>query len=108
MPDAFTRMHTPPALAAAIDRFVAAAWGSRDSLFTPGKDIWTPENLDDLHKRFVQNPDESKASFTDKFKKQLEGAPSDCITTCQRQRRRAADWRAESEFKHEHSTSAPA
>lgn len=80
MPNEAKRMHTPPALAAAIDRFVAAAWRSRDSLFTPGKAIWTPENLDDLHKRFVQNPDESKASFTDKFKKQLEGAPSG---TCQ-------------------------
>lgn len=70
------RMRTSPALAAAIDRFVGAAWRSHNSLFTPGKAIWTPENLEDLHKRFVQNPDESRATFTDKLKKQLAGAPS--------------------------------
>jgi MoxR-like ATPase len=73
-------MHSSPALTAAIDRFVAVAFQSRDSIFTPGKAIWTPETLDDLHRRFVQNPDESNATFTEKFRRQLDGAPAD---TCQ-------------------------
>lgn len=60
-----------------MDRFVTAAWRSRDSLFTPGRAIWTPENLNDLYRRFVQNPDESKSSFIDKLKRQLAGAPSE-------------------------------
>lgn len=77
MPNEAKRMHASPALAAAIDRFVGAAWRSRDSLFTPGKAIWTPENLEDLHRRFVQNPDESRAMFADKLKTQLAGAPSE-------------------------------
>ncbi len=44
------------------------------SLFTPGATIWSAENIDDLYKRFVGNPDESSDSFEDKFCRQLEGA----------------------------------
>ncbi|NTU82743.1 MAG: AAA domain-containing protein [Chloroflexales bacterium] len=44
------------------------------SLFTPGVAIWTRANLDELHRRFNDNPDESGGSFEQKFQKQLAGA----------------------------------
>ena len=59
----------------------AAAWVDRgltrdDSPFTPGKAIWTSEWLDELHRRFLDRPDESTGqSFLDKLERQLEGAP---------------------------------
>ena len=47
-----------------------------DSLFTPGKPIWSSRWLTELRGRFLDNPDESTASFLNKFKGQLEhGAP---------------------------------
>ena len=59
----------------------AAAWVDRgltrdDSLFTPGKAVWTSEWLGELHRRFLERPDESAGvSFLDKLERQLEGAP---------------------------------
>ena len=58
----------------------AAAWVTRalrsdDSLFTPGKAIWTKELLGQLHQRFLDNPDESSDSFLEKLKRQLAGSP---------------------------------
>ena len=58
----------------------AAAWVDRgltrdDSLFTPGTAIWTGEWIDELHRRFLERPDESAGeSFLDKLEQQLEGA----------------------------------
>lgn len=46
-----------------------------DSLFTPGSPIWKSSTLDDLHRRFVEQPDLSKDSFSVKFKRQLQGYP---------------------------------
>lgn len=53
------------------DRFVSAVLKQNDSLFTPGCSIWTTSNLATLHRRFVQEPDTSAASFIDKFQRQL-------------------------------------
>ena len=60
---------------AAAERFVDAALSHDDSMFTSGVSIWTKANLDDLHRRFVEQPDESSDAFTVKFRRQLEGAP---------------------------------
>ena len=43
------------------------------SLFTPGKPIWTPELLGELHQRFLNQPDESSRSFLEKLETQLTG-----------------------------------
>ena len=43
------------------------------SLFTPGKPIWTPKLLGELHKRFLNQPDESRGTFLAKLAAQLTG-----------------------------------
>lgn len=63
----------------ALERWVQCALRSDDSLFTPGRQIWSSANLDDLHRRFVGNPDEGKGDFVTKFKGQLSGAPFETI-----------------------------
>lgn len=59
--------------------FVDQALRSRDSLFTPGKPIWSEATVQDLYHRFVEHPDTSTDSFEAKFQKQLAGAPPDTI-----------------------------
>ena len=59
------------------DRFVDVALRRDDSLFTPGRSIWSRANLEELDRRYVQNPDLSAAGFEDKLKQQLEGASAD-------------------------------
>ncbi len=58
----------------------ASAWVDRalradDSLFTPGKAIWTIENIREARKRFVDNPDESRDPFSVKLERQLRDSP---------------------------------
>lgn len=60
----------------------ARAWVDRglrsdDSLFTPGKTIWSPELLNELHARFLDRPDESDRPFIDKLRDQLSGSSPD-------------------------------
>ena len=60
----------------------AKAWVDRalrtdDSLFTPGKPIWTSERLGELRERFLDRPDESGDSFLEKLQRQLEGSPAE-------------------------------
>lgn len=50
-----------------------------DSLFTPGRAIWSHAVATDLHKRFVEKPDESEDDFMTKWQRQLQGAPDDTI-----------------------------
>ena len=57
---------------AAAQKWVDCALRSDDSLFTPGKQIWTSQWLGELHTRFLNQPDESKRSFYDKLRDQLE------------------------------------
>ncbi|GAB4426912.1 MAG: hypothetical protein OHK0015_08330 [Chloroflexi bacterium OHK40] len=54
--------------------FVELCLREERSLFTPGVNIWTRSNLDELHRRFNSNPDESGGSFEQKFQRQLAGA----------------------------------
>src|SRR5687767_3830092 len=60
---------------AAAQRFVDAALRADDSLFTPGAAVWSIAHIDDLYRRFVENPDEGGDSFETKFRRQLAGAP---------------------------------
>ena len=61
---------------AAADMWVKRALWVDDSLFTPGKPIWSKRVLEEAHKRFLDNPDVSSASFLDKLKGQLkDGTP---------------------------------
>lgn len=65
-------------LYAAAERFVSVALKGQDSLFTPGKPVWSDATIQDLYERFVEHPDESHdLSFMQKLEKQLEGAPPD-------------------------------
>ena len=60
---------------AAADMWVGRALRSDDSLFTPGKAIWNSQWLGQLRERFLNQPDESSASFVDKLRQQLDGSP---------------------------------
>jgi len=62
-------------LAVAVDAVVMQTFeADADSLFTPGVPIWSTANLTELKQRFIDQPDESSASFEDKLTKQLAGA----------------------------------
>ncbi len=70
--------------ASGTERVYAAArlWVDRalrtdDSLFTPGKPIWSKQVLMEIHKRFSDNPDQSGDSFLEKLQRQLEGSPAE-------------------------------
>ena len=64
---------------AAAEAWVRRALQSDDSLFTPGRRIWTSEWLDELHRRFLDRPDESGATFLDKLERQLTGSPPEAF-----------------------------
>ncbi len=59
---------------AIAERLVDAALRRDDSLFTPGTAIWALPWLDELDRRFVQNPEEGGATFDEKLRGQLDGA----------------------------------
>lgn len=63
------------AAAAFVDRCLRGD----DSLFTPGRAIWSPPVLNDLHQRFVMHPDESSDRFEVKLQRQLAGAPAETV-----------------------------
>lgn len=59
-------------------RFVDAALRRDDSLFTPGRAIWSAPLLEELDRRFIQQPDiRTEVGFEGKLRGQLEGAPAD-------------------------------
>lgn len=43
------------------------------SVFTPNKEIWLPENIEELKVAFIENPDESTDDFITKLKRQTLG-----------------------------------
>ncbi len=55
--------------------WVDRALRSDDSLFTPGKPIWTRQTLKELRRRFMDNTDDLPGSFLDRLERQLEGSP---------------------------------
>ncbi len=61
---------------------VAAEWVDRalvkdDSLFTPGKALWTKELLGELHTRFLNRREGGEGNFLQKMKTQLADSPPD-------------------------------
>ena len=58
---------------AAAQMWVDAALRKDDSLFTPGKAIWTRELLGELRECYLDSPDPSARSFYDKLRDQLAG-----------------------------------
>ena len=60
---------------AAAQKWVDCALRADDSLFTPGKPIWSNKWLGELRKRFLDRPDVGQGSFYDKLKQQLEDSP---------------------------------
>jgi hypothetical protein len=69
-----TRAMTQPVYDAA-PQFVDRCLRLDDSLFTPGRAIWSLAVCQDLHARFVGQPDTSKDTFENKFRRQLAEAP---------------------------------
>ena len=63
----------------AARRFVDWVLRSDGSLFTPEHPIWSPPVIDDLHARFVGNPDEGSDHFLTKLSRQLQGARKETI-----------------------------
>lgn len=67
----------PPKLAsiaAFVDLFMDEVFRRDGSLFTPGASIWNLQNLRELKRRFIDQPDESEADFWHKLDLQLAGA----------------------------------
>ena len=62
---------------AAAQAWVDLGLRKDDSLFTPGKSIWTRELLGELHRRFLDRPDDSRRPFLDKLEDQLSGSPAE-------------------------------
>lgn len=56
-----------------VDRWIDAALRSDDSLFTPGKPIWSVDVLDEVRERFINQPDTGSQTFLEKLEKQLSG-----------------------------------
>jgi hypothetical protein len=67
------------AVYAAGGRFVHECLRSDGSLFTPGRTIWSPGNLDDFHLRFVVQEKTEGGSFIERLEEQLEGASDETI-----------------------------
>lgn len=59
------------------ERFSSVALQRDDSLFTPGRSIWTSAHLNELYQRLMLEPDTSQASFMTKFERQLADASAD-------------------------------
>ncbi len=62
---------------AAAGKWVESALRTDDSLFTPGKSIWSSRWLGELHERFLNQPDEGNRNFFEKLGDQLEGSPAE-------------------------------
>ena len=58
---------------AAAEKWAERALRADDSLFTPGKAIWSSRWLGELHERFLNHP--SSDSFLEKFQRQLANRP---------------------------------
>ena len=59
----------------AASTWVKRALRSDDSLFTPGRPIWSSQWLAELHERFLNDSDKSGTGTAEKFLRQLAGSP---------------------------------
>ncbi len=60
---------------AAAEKWVDRALRSDDSLFTPGKPIWTSQWLGELRERFLDRPEVGGNNFDQKLEQQLADSP---------------------------------
>ena len=60
---------------AAAATWVEYALKADDSLFDPGKAIWTAAGLQELRKRFLDRPDYGSGGFYNQLRQQLEDSP---------------------------------
>ena len=60
---------------AAASTWVERALKADDSLFDPGKALWTAAGLKELRERFLDRPDYGSGDFYDKLRQQLEDSP---------------------------------
>ena len=63
------------AVYAAAQQWVDCALRKDDSLFTPGKPIWTSRWLGELRERALDRPDVAGDSFSEKLQRQLTNSP---------------------------------
>ena len=61
----------------AAQKWVDCALRKDDSLFTPGKEIWSSRWLGKLREQFLDRPDVGQGGFYDKLSAQLEGSPAE-------------------------------
>ena len=61
----------------AAEIWVERALKSDDSLFTPGKPIWSNKWLGELHERFLNHTNEESGSFVERLRQQLIGSPTE-------------------------------
>ncbi len=61
----------------AAQKWVDCALRADDSLFTPSKAIWSSGWLEELRRRFLDQPDREPGNFMEKLRRQLEGSPSE-------------------------------
>ena len=62
---------------AAAQAWVENCLKADGSLFTPRREIWTPERLAELRARFPYRKDEATDRFFDKLKERLDGSPQE-------------------------------
>ena len=60
---------------AAAQKWVDSALRKDDSLFTPGKPMWTRELLGELRERYLNQPDIGQGNFYNKLRQQLDDSP---------------------------------
>jgi hypothetical protein len=68
-----------PSFYAAADRFVNDCLRQQGSLFSPGRSIWTADDVAELYSRVVENPDFGEADFSPKLTGQLAGAADEVV-----------------------------
>ena len=62
---------------AASEKWIDRALRNDDSLFTPGKPIWSRNHLAELQDRFLDHPDVGEGNFYEKLKTQLQGCSAE-------------------------------
>ncbi len=62
--------------------WIEQALKSDGSIFTPGRQIWSAANLDELNRDFVEKPDVTKDSFIHKLEKQLKDSSDGAVQLC--------------------------
>lgn len=66
-----------PSLYEAASEYLERGWRLDDSVFTPGRPVWTAVAFQELQREFVDHPDESKDSFEVKLERQLANCCDD-------------------------------